>query len=88
MCKHTIEIRLTEIASKLDPRDFSGFAEACAEISDPLGVVVGMHADSASGESPDVDEWVKHTIDEFRAVDGMTKEQARDWWMQRYAQQW
>lgn len=71
--------------SRISPRDFAKFAARCARLSAPLGVVVALHAEAADGNSPDVEKWVEHTRSEWVDVDGMTKEQAREWWMAQYA---
>lgn len=77
---------LTKAAtSRIGPRDFAKFAQRCARLSVPLGVVVAMHAEAADGNSPDVDTWVEHTRSEWIDVDGMTREQARAWWSKEYA---
>lgn len=76
---------LTKAAtSRIAPRDFAKFARRCARLSRPLGVVVGMHAEAADGNSPDVETWVQHTLTEWIEVAGMREQHARDWWISQY----
>jgi len=79
---------LKSIASGLNPRDYAKFAEAVTAIDPVLGATVQMHAKAADANSPDLADWVGHTMDDARALDlddVTTVEGARAWWLSRYA---
>jgi len=88
MTKKSIEQMTESLAiaatRRISPRDFSKFADRCSRLSTPLGVVVNLHAKAADGNSPDVGKWVELTRSEWIEVSGMTRRQAREWWISQY----
>ena len=80
----TIE-QIQEVANQVDSREFAEFAEKVTAIDEIAGTLAMLHADAADGNSPDVQDWVRGTFDDAMDCDAETVEEAREWWMNRYA---
>jgi S-adenosylmethionine/arginine decarboxylase-like enzyme len=76
--------QLIKIAKDLDSHDWRGFANAVSALDPTLGATVALHAAAADGNSPDVAEWVEHTLADAVEVEGMTVAEAREWWHDKY----
>ena len=78
---------LETIVSGLNQDDWDLFADEVSSIDPALGAAVQMHAASADGNSPSVQEWVQGTLDDadkLREAGVNAPAEARKWWVGRY----
>lgn len=74
-------------AQGLDQRDFETFANRIAAIDPVVGIVEQYHAEAADGNSPDLDYWVKSTVEDAATLQTKgitTRRQAAQWWYEQF----
>jgi len=63
------------------------FADAVVGFDPVLGATACLHAEAADGNSPPLEQWPAHTMDDWREIQAAgisTPDEARTWWERKY----